>query len=772
MKRTLLFILGIVAALSSNASDWKSHFSYDKDILGVERIGNTVYALSSGKLFSYDVSSGQYATMLKTTQNDSIIKIAKDPDNSRLILVRSDFGIDIFDGINYQSISALRNVDFLVDKEVNDIHISDGFAYLSVSFGLIVVDMDKAEIKATCLFRFPVYSTSKMGEYLYAATSKGSYRISENLNLQNFNDWEHFSFVAKYEANDWASFDDANIRKIIVFNSRLYVLVPGNSLFHLDGDILRRNSELTISPTSLELKNGKLLVYDKTKLWIYKEGEDSPLNYAVTSLQCISPDINEDEYWVGIPSQNLSKIKFSGTTFSYLKQKLKPQGPLTNYPFYMAYTGGKVRVAGGGYYYTQFPTIGQLSEYDSDGWYNYTPSSQSVRNYVSVDANPADPTNVFMPSWGQGVYEFKNRTYVTTHDQTNSSLIDIFGKSGYVRVNGLKFEGPDKFWVANSMVPKALHVFYKEGGVWKSYGFDHPEIYVPHTANRDALFTDLLVDSKGNKWVVTILNSLVFIFNENGTIEDTSDDKKRLITKFYDQDGTGLIMRNIYRIKEDKRGNVWIVSNTGLFMVKNSDDIFNDEIVFTRTEFATKDASGSIDYLLGRSQTNDLAIDAANRKWVATEENGVYLISDNGLDLLAHFTVDNGALPSNRVLSIAIDDKNHVFIGTDNGIVEYSGALATDLPAETNAVYVYPNPVPKGFPRNVAVKGLAKNSYVKIVTETNELISSGVASKDGTFEWNGDDVQGRRVLPGVYYIVGTSQDGTEEGIQSSLRVIN
>ena len=82
MKRSLLSILSILLSLCSYASDWKSHFSYEKDILAVERIGNTVYAISAGKLFSYDTSTDQYKTVLKETQNDSIIKIAKDPDNT------------------------------------------------------------------------------------------------------------------------------------------------------------------------------------------------------------------------------------------------------------------------------------------------------------------------------------------------------------------------------------------------------------------------------------------------------------------------------------------------------------------------------------------------------------------------------------------------------------------------------------------------------------------------------------------------------------------
>lgn len=770
MKKYIFLILGLLISLSINASDWVSQYSYEKDILEVERIGDVVYAISDGKLFSYNSQTNNYNKILKPNNNDSIVKIASDAEGKRLLILGDHFVFDVFDGTTFQNIPTLVHTNLLTDDTINDLSLAQNLAFVSTNFGFIVIDINKAELQAVCIFQFPVYSVVKHGGYLYAATSKGVYRIQADQNIQNFGEWESYPIDEKYTGEEWAAFTDEQIKKVVVSNNQLFFFVPEKALFHLDNNEVKRNSELTVLPSKVETRGGRMFVYDDAHLWVYTEGNTTPSDFAIEGLKTIAAAIEGNEYWVGVSGRNLSKVKQNGTSSTYLEERLRPQGPLTNYSFYVVYTGNKIRFVGGGYTANNFNNPALLSEFDSNGWFNYAAPPAWTRDFVSVQANPTDPNNLLVASWGLGVYEFKNRSFAGLYGQYNTSLTDIFGGTDYVRVDGIKFEGPDKFWICNSLVPTVVNLFEKKDGEWKSYGLDYPEIYTPYNGNRPTIFRHLFVDKNKNKWIVGSNTPTIFVFNENGTVEDLSDDKRSLFLKFYDQDGKRLIMHNIYKIYDDKEGNIWVVSNTGLFIVDNADKIFDEDIVLRRIEFAEKENYGSIDYQFARVNANDMAFDSANRKWVATDENGVYVIDARNTEIVAHFTRENSPLQSNRIVSIAVDDKDHVFVGTEKGILEFAGSLPADV-SSTESVYAYPNPMSKDFLRNVVVKGLKKETSFKIVDGNNTLISRGVTSTTGEVEWSGEDMKGNKVSPAVYYVVGVDTKGVE-GILCEIKVIN
>ena len=53
-----------------------------------------------------------------------------------------------------------------------------------------------------------------------------------------------------------------------------------------------------------------------------------------------------------------------------------------------------------------------------------------------------------------------------------------------------------------------------------------------------------------------------------------------------------------------------------------------------------------------------IKIDQGNRKWIGTEKSGVFLVSDDGLEQILHFTTQNSPLPSNNIIDITINNKN------------------------------------------------------------------------------------------------------------------
>jgi hypothetical protein len=75
-------------------------------------------------------------------------------------------------------------------------------------------------------------------------------------------------------------------------------------------------------------------------------------------------------------------------------------------------------------------------------------------------------------------------------------------------------------------------------------------------------------------------------------------------------------------------------------------------------------------------------------------------------------------------------------------------------------VYAYPNPVEPDYHGPIAIQGLVKDSEVKIISNTGQLVWSG-HSTGGTFVWNGCNQRGARVASGIYHVIANTPDGNK-----------
>ena len=179
-------------------------------------------------------------------------------------------------------------------------------------------------------------------------------------------------------------------------------------------------------------------------------------------------------------------------------------------------------------------------------------------------------------------------------------------------------------------------------------------------------------------------------------------------------------------------------TNEGLFVIEDPDEfIQNDDFRFTQIKIARNDGTDYADYLLNGVNISSIAIDAANRKWIGTGADGVYLISEDGQKILQHFTTENSPLISDEIQSIAVNPQTgEVMIGTFLGLVSYmSDANTPAAELDKSNVRVYPNPVKPDYNGVIAVDGLTFNAEVKITTVTGQLVYSGHAN-GGLFTWD------------------------------------
>ena len=402
--------------------------------------------------------------------------------------------------------------------------------------------------------------------------------------------------------------------------------------------------------------------------------------------------------------------------------------------------------------------------YENNTWHNFEEenitqqTNVKYQNLTSIAQDPNDPTHHFATSAGQGLYEFKDLKFVQRYDYSNSPLRTLIpvqsNPINYVRCDALQYDTEGNLWMINTQVDSVI-VILKNDGTWTKLHYEELEL-APN-------FTKIHFDAKGRLWT----NSKrldwngIFVLDYNGTIDDTSDDIHRKRSVIVNQDG--VIYEPYYYncFAQDLNGQIWVGTSSGLFVIEDPEDfIYNDDFTYTQIKISRNDGTDYADYLFNGIEISAIAVDAANRKWIGTSSNGIYLVSEDGQETLQHFTTENSPLISDQILSITINPQTgEVMIGTFLGLVSYmsdANTPATEL--DKNNVRVYPNPVRPEYNGIITVDGLTRNAEVKITTITGQLVYSGHAN-GGLFTWNGCNQNGKRVSSGVYNIISTNAEG-------------
>ena len=163
-----------------------------------------------------------------------------------------------------------------------------------------------------------------------------------------------------------------------------------------------------------------------------------------------------------------------------------------------------------------------------------------------------------------------------------------------------------------------------------------------------------------------------------------------------------------------------------------------------------------------------MAVDGANRKWVGTANNGLYLISANGLEQLHHFTTANSPLASDKIVALTVYPESGVlFVGTDKGLQSYrSTATGADV-FPSSDIHAFPNPVRPGFDGVVSIKGFTRDALVHITDARGHVVFSTTA-QGGQAEWNCLTRSGDRAASGTYFVFASDQYGTMRSVAKIL----
>ena len=220
---------------------------------------------------------------------------------------------------------------------------------------------------------------------------------------------------------------------------------------------------------------------------------------------------------------------------------------------------------------------------------------------------------------------------------------------------------------------------------------------------------------------------------------------------------------------EDLDGRVWVGCVQGIFSFDPA-QAFDDSFRINHTKVPRNDGTDLADYLLDGIQVNCIAVDGANRKWIGTNESGLFLVSPDGSQILKQFNTGNSYLSSNTIYNVCCNtDNNSVYIITPTGVYEYFSDSTPAEPDYSN-VYAYPNPVRPDFTGLVTIKGLMDNSLLKI-TDAGGNVVKQLRSTGGMATWDCCGDNGERVKTGVYYVMASQAQGGKQASVTKLVII-
>ncbi|HCQ29541.1 MAG TPA: hypothetical protein DIU39_04585, partial [Flavobacteriales bacterium] len=761
----LVFLPAFLLAQYVPIGTWGDNLPYRNGIaVAYDKTGKTVYAASESSVFRY-IKETEELNRINTIFGISATNISTieyDNNNRQLLIAYKDGNFDVLtqddEVINFPFI---RTSSIIGDKIIHKISIYNEKAYLACGFGIVVFNLNKREITESYLYgpsgsNINTYDVCENDSALFAASQNGLYYVLKNTsNIADFSNWKKVNFFGNKKIKNCVSlngnllvhYDDADYGEDTIYvNSG-----SGWNYFY------PQSEQLTVM--NITINNNKIMIAHDGYFDVFRPDlslEEHIFQYNDGVIPAPREVVQDEEniYWAADYFKGMEKV-----INNWNVETIAPNGPFSKDCWQVDAINENVWVVSGGLDNTMANLynkngINYFKNYEWDWINSYKGNiADSLYDFVAVAINPSDVSEVFVGSFGGGLLHFKNQELQTIYDVNNSTLKNTFG----VRIGGLTFDKSGNLWVVNSNADYGLHVLTAEGE-W--YGFN----LSPFTSSLKPA-TQIIVDDYDNKWIILPKDGKIILFNERGTFNDISDDKKLLLDG---NTGSGAIPgTEIFSINIDQDNQVWIGTDEGVAVFYNNYDMFEDfqdaQQIFIQQDDLTQ-------ILLETESVSAIGIDGANRKWFGTKNSGVYVMSEDATQEIHHFYKDNSPIYSNNIYDIAANYKTgEIYIATDEGLITYK----SDATAPTNnydSIYVYPNPVREDYDGLIAIRGLLRNSNVKITDISGNLIYE-TTSLGGQAIWDGKDLSGNKVKTGIYLIFCNSIDGKVRK-SSKIMVIN
>jgi hypothetical protein len=768
MKFFSTFLIAAFIAFSASAqlaiNEWRVHFP-SSEAIAIAQGNYRVFCATPSYVYAYNVQDNGFERYSKNNllSSTGISAMTFDNQTNTLVVGYEDGDLDLIKDGRTFNVKSIKNSNIAALKTINRIQFNQGLLYLSCAFGVVVYDQIRQEVKDTYVVgpggaTAQVWSTILLESEILAATDIGLFKANRNNPfLADFNSWSRVETIENPENG---------IYQMVSFNDKVFVAQSREG----EEDAIFYSEDLltwTLFRTggffeNMDVSNNKLVICFVSLLQVIEQDLSIYGEWYSLGNKTIYPkDALMLPTWeVFLAESDFGMVKIIPWLGQY--EKFSPNAPASNFAFALFHQDKRlIKTSGGpsGNWARQFNNRG-FDVFHQGTWKSFNTDDevlQGARDISGFAIDPNDENHWFVGTWGDGLLEMRNGEVINQYNESNSPLQgspETFGPG----VLSVQFDDNNNLWMSNGYANTPVVVLTKEGN-WAAH----------ETSSLGAVGSNLLgrfvIAQTGHKWFIRERGGGILVYDDNGTPENHNDDRAKSINA---SDGSGgLPTTDVLSIAEDLNGEIWVGTLEGIAVFYAPGSVFSGGNFDAQQILIEQD--GNIQILLETEAVQAIAVDGANQKWLGTQASGAFLMSSNGTEQLRHFTTENSPLPSNNILSIAVDgETGEVFFGTEMGLVSFRGT-ATDGLASNQCFPVFPNPVRENYDGPVAITGLARNTNVKITDLTGNLVFE-TTSEGGQAIWNGRDNKGERVTTGVYLALCTAPEGASKCVSKIMVV--
>ncbi len=707
----LLLLLIIQSGLNAQiqlgpVGSWRAHFSNES----IQQIiqGDQLYIAAKNQVISINAKQEQdYLNTTNGLHSIGIHKIGWNPLGNQLVVVYKNNRIDIVQGDQVTLIDDIEQSTLFSNKLINDLFIFNNNAYLSCSFGIVVIDLSRKEIKETV---YPnntreivnVLQTTHFNNKLLALTELGIWSTTIGKN----DGWT-------MEKNNGI----AGIQKMFVFKNQLYFATKQDVYSEQYSNPVYQINSGTIQAITVDQDQVYAIIEDG------KKGALIQLNNNKINTILIDSTILErpvsvlkegNTFWVGDLNKGLyqKNAQAQWMNLGGPSSAISSQVAISNNQLITSYSKNKIGI----------------SSFNENGWTNLVQlQNLNLSNIDAVEIDPKDHT------WWMGM-----GAELVNFNPFLNTIIKSSPHPGEGVIQSIQLNQNGDIY----LLKEGLGLVFKEARQWANYPI--PGKYASTNLKR------MIAGDEGLSWIIGPSQQGVLLFQK----QNNQAIWKQLNTG----KGSGnLPSMEVTAITKERDGTIWVGTNNGIAIFQCATI---NEACDAYWPIVT--SNGFNGYLFQKETIHCISIDGADRKWIGTN-NGAWLISKDGTEVIQHFTSKNSPLPNNIVLSIAIEPNNgDVFFFTAEEIISYKGQ-ATEGKLSQEKIKVYPNPIAPDYNGPILIKDLVNNALVKITDLNGQLITQ-MRAIGGQAIWNGLNQYQRRVASGIYLIFVRDDEGTEKAV--------
>ena len=739
MKKFFL-LLALALSLCAQAETIEGTWRYHPVFVG-ENAANLidteqqVYLYGNGYLSKLDKSTSELVTLTKITGLSDVVigNVYYNYAKHLLVVAYTNSNIDlVYDDGRIVNVSDIHDAIISGSKIINDVTFAGDLIYVATDFGYAVINEPQARIVEYRDYATPLTTAARIGDRLIIGRGNALYGTLDS----------------REKLSDFSSLGVAAQRVVPIDDNTFFAIGSANlARVAFDSDDLACSSSVLVSAAPISVQptpTGWIVNFRTYYVTTDAQGDNKSGNQTVNKALVSSAPNGDGTLWL-VDANGIHKNGES-TYFT-------PNGWRSACPtFWIDYD----KMAGK-FYITSFAdnavvgswsTVGNLGPrticvftYDGTLWRNETPSAL---------ANVASPGQMWTAPWSdKGDYYISQRASNTFYHVQDGQVAQSLTASDYRPT--FDHDAAGNLWIVSSRentneTVKVLPADKVTAATGVSNS-DLKTISVPGVkmtqAGNSFKRQDFVVERKNGVFAATsgeYERGICFWRMPDG-LDGAA--QSVLVKQFVKPSGAVVDWQQIYvtSLAADSTGHIWVGTSKGLFFL-DSDNAFNETVNVQTQEVNNGDSPYSM-------AINRVHVDDQNRKWIGTNDYGLFVLSPDGNEVLAHFTAGNSGLPADNIYDVHCVGTS-AFVTTALGIAEFNMQPSAPV-VDYAAVSASPTLLYPDFTGYVTISGLERGSYVKITNRKGEVVKELTADGEAAY-WDACDDRGERPATGVYYI--------------------